>query len=203
MRYESLQRWVDPPLALTLLLAGLPLWLLTSLLSALAHGEALFIQVRIGQHEKPFRMFKLRTLRDPIPGDSPEINRTTRIGRWLRRTGLDEWPQLINILRGEMTWVGPRPLLPQYIPWYSTEERQRHVVKPGITGWAQIQGGNRLPWPQRLAADVEYVRRKSFAFDLRILMNTALFVFCRLTTNDDTTPDLIPFNEWAEQQRST
>jgi lipopolysaccharide/colanic/teichoic acid biosynthesis glycosyltransferase len=202
MRYETLQRFIDPPLALTLLLVGLPLWLIATLAAALDQGVPFFSQTRIGQHNKPFRLLKLRTMRMPQPSDRSEADRITLTGHLLRRSGLDEWPQLINILRGEMTWIGPRPLLPHYLPWYTAEERYRHAVKPGITGLAQVRGGNALRWPERLALDVEYVRRKSFAFDLLIIFYTVFFVIRRLLLNGDPTQDVIPFNEWAKQHRN-
>jgi sugar transferase EpsL len=136
----------------------------------------LFGQLRPGRGGLPFTMRKFRTLRPPsrhgthTGDDSPD--RQTRVGQFLRRTSLDELPELLNVARGEMSLVGPRPLLMQYLPLYTPEQSRRHLVRPGITGLAQVSGRNDLPWDERFALDVYYVDHHSLRLDLRILART-------------------------------
>lgn len=140
----------------------------------------LFRQERIGLGERAFMMYKFRTMHSWVDEEGellPDHQRRSRFGSWLRRTSLDELPQLWNVLRGDLALVGPRPLLVRYLPHYTPEERLRHTVRPGITGWAQINGRNLLSWDHRLALDVYYVRHKSFWFDLKILALTFGAVF--------------------------
>jgi lipopolysaccharide/colanic/teichoic acid biosynthesis glycosyltransferase len=134
-----------------------------------------FRQVRPGRDGKPFTMFKFRTMRDATDARGrplPDAARLTRFGRFLRASSLDELPELWNVLRGEMSLVGPRPLLMQYLPLYSRSQARRHDVKPGITGWAQIHGRNSLSWDEKFALDVWYVDHASVWLDLRILAGT-------------------------------
>ncbi len=143
---------------------------------------ALFRQVRVGQGERLFEMVKFRTMRDALGLDGlplPDGQRLTPLGRWLRATSLDELPELWHVVRGEMSLVGPRPLLPSYLPLYSARQRLRHEVRPGITGWAQINGRNEASWPDRLERDVWYVEHQSFALDLKILWLTVWRVLRR------------------------
>lgn len=133
-----------------------------------------FRQQRPGLQGQPFEMIKFRTMRPATPGTANEDdeNRLTPLGVWLRRTSLDELPELWNVLRGDMSFVGPRPLLMEYLELYSPEQARRHEVRPGITGWAQINGRNDIAWDTKLALDVWYVDHRSFALDLRILFRT-------------------------------
>jgi len=133
-----------------------------------------FRQLRPGRGGKLFTLYKFRTMRDPEPGSAPTPDevRLTRLGRWIRRSSLDELPQFLNVLRGEMSLVGPRPLLPQYVPRYTPEQRRRQDVLPGITGWAQVHGRCAVSWEERLADDVWYVDHWSIALDMRILART-------------------------------
>lgn len=143
-------------------------------------SPVLFQQDRIGFGERTFTMYKFRTMHAWVDEEGellPDAQRRSRFGSWLRRTSLDELPQLWNVLRGDLALVGPRPLLVRYLPFYTPEERLRHTVRPGITGWAQINGRNLLSWDHRLALDVYYVRHKSFGFDLKILALTFGAVF--------------------------
>ena len=136
----------------------------------------LFRQTRPGLHERPFRMVKFRTMRDAQDAAGrplPDAERLTAFGWFLRRTSLDELPELWNVLVGDMSLVGPRPLLMEYLPHYSTEQARRHEVRPGITGWAQVNGRNALSWNERFTLDVWYVDNWSFWLDLRILLLTA------------------------------
>ena len=145
----------------------------------LAQGRPIFFkQLRPGKNEKPFELIKFRTMvQDPNQYDAKNIQisdeeRLTKIGRMLRSTSLDELPSLINVLRGEMSLVGPRPLLMHYLKIYSKEHAKRHLVKPGVTGWAQVNGRNAISWPQKLELDVWYVENQSFLLDLKILILT-------------------------------
>ena len=174
---------------LDLLAAGAALALLSPLLLALVllvrlrlGSPVLFRHVRPGRHGEPFTLVKLRTMRDLRDARGallPDEERLTPVGRLLRRTSLDELPELWNVLRGDMSLVGPRPLLMEYLPRYSTEQARRHEVRPGITGWAQIHGRNDLSWEEKFAHDVWYADHLSFGLDLRILGRTILAVVRR------------------------
>jgi lipopolysaccharide/colanic/teichoic acid biosynthesis glycosyltransferase len=140
-----------------------------------------FAQVRPGLNGQPFRMFKFRTMTDAHDAEGqllPDTDRLPPFGRWLRATSLDELPGLWNVLNGDMSLVGPRPLLMQYLPLYSPEQARRHQVKPGLTGWAQINGRNALTWDEKFALDIWYVDNLSLWLDLRIMWATA-FKVCK------------------------
>jgi lipopolysaccharide/colanic/teichoic acid biosynthesis glycosyltransferase len=168
----------DYLLAGALVFTLMPLFfLLAFFLTLYWRGNPFYKQLRIGKGERPFYLWKFRTMYPLRVGEDPhDETRAPAVGRFLRYTGLDELPQLWNILRGEMSFVGPRPLLPEYLPLYTSLERRRHAVKPGITGWAQIQGGKALAWNEKMHYDIEYVQRQSFCFDLYILWRTPFFV---------------------------
>lgn len=145
-------------------------------------GPVFFTQQRPGLHGRPFRIVKMRTMtnaRDASGNLLPDDVRLTKLGRMLRATSIDELPQLWNVARGELSLVGPRPLLMQYLPLYSPEQARRHEVLPGITGWAQIHGRNSLSWEEKFAHDVWYVDHWSLGLDLKILARTALSVVKR------------------------
>jgi len=142
----------------------------------------IFSQVRPGIHGKLFRLFKFRTMREPIfEADrlSTDAERITALGRFLRATSLDELPELWNVLVGDMSLVGPRPLLTEYLPLYSPEQARRHEMRPGLTGWAQINGRNAITWDERFRLDVWYVDNWSLGLDIRILMGTFVKVILR------------------------
>lgn len=135
----------------------------------------LFRQRRIGLNGQPFVLYKLKTMRDPRPGEDPLLSddvRLTRLGRFLRATSLDELPTLWNVAKGDMRLVGPRPLLPEYLPLYTADQMRRHEVKPGITGWAQVNGRNAISWEEKFRLDVWYVDHRSFWLDCKILWMT-------------------------------
>ena len=156
---------------------ALPLVALTALVSLIAQGRPVFFpQVRAGKGGKAFTMYKFRTMR---PGEGGDAERLTGFGRWLRSTSLDELPELWNVVKGEMSLVGPRPLPVRYLPRYSPRQMRRHDVLPGITGWAQVNGRNSLDWDEKFRLDVEYVENRSFALDLKILFMTLAQVFRR------------------------
>ena len=145
-------------------------------------APVLFRQVRPGLHGRPFEMIKFRTMRDAVDRHGqplPDEARMTRLGSFLRAASLDELPELWNVLKGDMSLVGPRPLLMEYLPLYSAGQRRRHEVRPGITGWAQVNGRNAISWDEKFALDVWYVDNRSFWLDLKILLLTIRKVFVR------------------------
>ncbi|MBX3444222.1 MAG: sugar transferase [Planctomyces sp.] len=151
-------------------------------------SPVLFSQIRPGRDGRPFRMWKFRSMTDARGPDGellPDDQRLPAFGRWLRSTSLDELPELWNVLRGEMSLVGPRPLLMEYLPLYSEDQRRRHEVLPGVTGWAQVQGRNQTTWEDRLRQDVEYVERLSFRLDALILWRTVARVLLRTGVSAD------------------
>ena len=160
-----------------------PVLLVIAILVRIYHGSpVLFGQKRPGLHGQPFRIFKFRTMTDARAADGsplPDEQRLTRLGRFLRASSLDELPELFNVLRGEMSLVGPRPLLMQYLERYSPEQSRRHDVLPGITGWVQVNGRNALTWEDKFRLDVWYVDHWSFWLDLKILFLTVSKVFKR------------------------
>ena len=165
-----------------LMLLAPPLPLLSVLVRISFGSPALFRQVRPGLHGRPFMMVKFRTMKDErgTAGELlPDAQRLTAFGRFLRATSLDELPELWNVLRGEMSLVGPRPLLMEYLPLYSPEQARRHEVRPGITGWAQVNGRNALSWEEKFRLDVWYVDHQSFWLDLKILFLTVRQVLAR------------------------
>lgn len=168
--------------ALALLLFWPVLLILYVLVRVNLGSPALFRQQRPGLHGRPFMMVKFRTMLDALDAQGnplPDEDRLTRFGRLLRATSLDELPELWNVLKGDMSLVGPRPLLMEYLPLYSAEQARRHEVRPGITGWAQVNGRNALSWPAKFALDVWYVDNRSLLLDIRILLLTVKKVFVR------------------------
>lgn len=156
----------------------------------------LFRQTRIGLNGKPFRIVKFRTMtdqRDAAGELCPDEVRLTRFGKFLRSTSLDELPELLNILRGEMSLVGPRPLLPEYLPLYNARQAKRHEVRPGLTGWAQVNGRNALDWQARLEMDAWYVENRSLLLDLKIICKTALTVIRRHGISSAESATMTPF----------
>ena len=175
------KRVLDITLALVGMLLLCPIYLIVSLVILLSLGTpVLFRQERVGLGERVFTLFKFRTMtngKDLEGNPLPDCDRKTTLGRIIRRTSLDELPQLWNVLRGDMSFVGPRPLLVEYLPYYSPREAKRHTVQPGITGLAQVSGRNLLSWDERLKLDVEYVEHRSLRLDLVILLRTVWKVF--------------------------
>lgn len=187
-----LHRLLNLTLAILALLLFSPLMLLIAGLLYLTQRKILFFQKRPGLNEVPFVLVKFSTMSDAKAGEDEAANqlaRLTPVGKYLRKWSLDELPQLWNVIRGDMSLVGPRPLLMEYLSIYSEEEHQRHLVKPGITGWAQIHGRNYLTFKQRFEYDLWYVRNKNLWLDLRILFMTLVTVFRRegVYANEHTT----------------
>jgi sugar transferase EpsL len=181
-----LKRGVDVVVSSAALAAASPIILGAAGLIALQMGRpVLFKQQRPGLNGEPFMLLKFRTMLPPKPGreTADDAQRLTRLGQWLRKTSVDELPTLINVLRGDMSLVGPRPLLMQYLRRYSPTQQRRHEVKPGVTGWAQVNGRNALDWNTKFALDVWYVDHWSLALDVKVLVKTALVVLKRSDTS--------------------
>lgn len=178
-----MKRLFDFLVALTLLLALSPLILITALLVHIKLGSpVLFSQSRPGLHGKIFKMYKFRSMTSETDEQGnllPDSERLTSFGKFLRASSLDELPGLWNVLIGHMSLVGPRPLLVEYLPLYSSEQAKRHNVRPGITGWAQVNGRNALTWQKKFALDVWYVEHQSFLLDIKILLLTVVKVLKR------------------------
>lgn len=178
-----LKRCIDAAAALLGLMVLAPVLLIIALLIRLKLGSpVLFRQVRPGLHAKPFEMIKFRTMRDAVDKHGnplPDEQRMTRFGSLLRATSLDELPELWNVLKGDMSLVGPRPLLMEYLPLYSPEQYRRHEVRPGVTGWAQVNGRNALSWEEKFKLDVWYVDHQSLWLDIKILWLTVKKVLVR------------------------
>jgi lipopolysaccharide/colanic/teichoic acid biosynthesis glycosyltransferase len=165
-------------------------------------GPVFFRQQRPGLHGQPFEMVKFRTMtgsRDSEGNLLPDGERLTAYGRFLRSTSIDELPELWNVLKGDMSLVGPRPLLMEYLPLYSAEQRRRHEVRPGVTGWAQINGRNAISWNEKFAFDIWYVDNRSFFLDLKILSLTAKNVLIRRGVNAAGSPTMPKFTGSADR----
>lgn len=167
--------------AVDLVVAGLALVVLSPLVVAIALAvwitmgrPVLFRQLRIGRQGRPFTILKFRTMRPEREPGEPDTTRLTRIGRVLRATSLDELPQLVNILSGDMSLIGPRPTLPEQVASYAPRQHGRHAVRPGVTGWAQVNGRNSLSWPERIELDLWYIEHRTLWLDLRIVGLTLL-----------------------------
>lgn len=157
---------------------------------------AFFTQERPGRNGKIFKVIKFKTMTDErdVNGDLlPDEQRLTKVGKLIRSTSVDELPQLINVLKGDMALIGPRPLLPQYLPLYNKEQARRHEVRPGITGWAQVNGRNAISWAKKFELDVWYVDHCSFILDLRIIVLTIKKVFVREVISSETSATMEPF----------
>lgn len=166
-------------------------------------GNPFFTQIRPGKDEKLFRLIKFRTMTCQKDADGnllPDERRLNRYGKLLRSTSLDELPELINILLGQMSVVGPRPLLVKYLPLYNEEQRRRHSVRPGLTGWAQVNGRNAIRWEEKFRLDVEYVDNLSFAMDLKVIFTTVGKIFKREGISSDTSATMEEFRGTPQQQ---
>ena len=162
---------------------------------------AFFFQERPGKDEKIFKVIKFKTMTDERDAEGnllPDAQRLTKVGRVIRSTSLDELPQLINVFKGDMSLIGPRPLLPEYLPYYVGKEKLRHTVRPGITGWAQVNGRNHVKWDDRLRLDVYYVEHLTFAFDLKVLVKTVINVI----SHKDVVVDPASLGLRLDQERS-
>lgn len=167
---------IDFLIAITTLLILSPfIILITVILASANKGNPFFVQPRPGKDERLFKIIKFRTMsnkRDAHGELLPDAQRLTRVGKFVRKTSVDEIPQLLNVLKGDMSLIGPRPLLPEYLSLYNSRQRKRHLVKPGITGWAQVNGRNAISWSQKFELDVWYVENLSFSLDMKIINKT-------------------------------
>ena len=187
---KYIKRILDILISLTFIVLFSWLYLILVILVRIKLGSpVLFCQERPGYNEKIFKLYKFRTMtdkRDEKGNLLPDSERLTRFGSMLRSTSLDELPEMFNILKGDMSLIGPRPLLVEYLPYYTEEERLRHSVRPGLTGLAQVSGRNYLAWDKRLARDVEYVNHISFIMDVRIIIKTIMVVLKKEDIATDT-----------------
>lgn len=190
MYKNCLKRVFDFCIVLCVLLIIWPfLLIVTVLLLVFNEGAgAFFLQERPGYKGKPFKIIKFKTMNEKIDSNGkllPDVQRITKFGRFVRNTSIDELPQLINVLKGDMAIIGPRPLLMQYLPLYSKEQARRHDVRPGITGWAQCHGRNNLTWTKKFELDVWYVDHVSFKTDVQVIWTTAMKVLKRADIDND------------------
>ena len=189
MYKQIIKPFFDFLLSFISLLLLCPIFIVVTILLAFANnGRPFFFQDRPGKNERIFSIIKFKTMNDQTDTNGnllPDAKRLTGIGKFVRKTSLDEIPQLINVLKGDMSLVGPRPLLVEYLPLYNEEQKRRHEVKPGITGWAQINGRNAITWEDKFKYDVAYVDKISFTLDLKILFLTLKKVFKSEGINQD------------------
>ena len=200
---KYIKRILDILISLTFIVLFSWLYLILVILVRIKLGSpVLFCQKRPGYNEKIFTLYKFRTMtdkRDEKGNLLPDSERLTKFGSMLRSTSLDELPEMFNILKGDMSLIGPRPLLVEYLPYYTEEERRRHSVRPGLTGLAQVSGRNYLAWDKRLAKDVEYVNHISFIMDVRIIIKTIMVVFKKEDVSVDT--NVVEGYLWDERQK--
>ena len=198
MYKKYIKRILDIILSLIAIIVTLPIFLIVGILILIFIGQpAIFRQKRPGKNEKIFTMYKFRTMTNKKDEDGnllPDELRLTKLGKFLRKTSLDEIPEFINILKGDMSLVGPRPLLVEYLPYYTEEEHHRHDVRPGLTGLAQVNGRNNLDWDKRLKKDIEYVNNITFRNDVKIIIDTIKIVFKREGITDNKSATMTRLN---------
>lgn len=190
------KRLIDFIAAIVLFIISLPVFVIVMLLLMIANkGKAFFLQKRPGKNERIFKIIKFRTMNDKTDGHGkllPPSERLTKTGIFVRRYSMDEIPQLLNVIKGDMSLIGPRPLLIRYLPLYNAFQKQRHLIKPGITGWAQVNGRNAISWERKFELDVWYVNNMSFLLDLKIMGMTIKKVFKKdgiYSVENDIMPD--------------
>lgn len=192
------KRLIDIAAALVGLLILSPLFIVVTIgLFFVNQGKPFFFQVRPGKDQKAFKIIKFKSMSDKKDADGnplPDYLRITKLGGFVRRASIDELPQLINVLKGDMSLVGPRPLLFKYIPLYSQQQLRRHDVRPGITGWAQVNGRNSISWTEKFNYDIYYVDNVSFMLDMKILLKTFIKVIKKEGINQSSNLSMPPFN---------
>ena len=198
MYKKYIKRILDIILSLIAIIVTLPIFLIVGILVLIFIGQpAIFRQKRPGKNEKIFTMYKFRTMTNKKDEDGnllPDELRLTKLGKFLRKTSLDEIPEFINILKGDMSFVGPRPLLVEYLPYYKEEEHHRHDVRPGLTGLAQVNGRNNLDWNDKFQKDLEYVNNITFINDVKIIIDTIKIVFKREGITDNKSATMTRLN---------
>lgn len=191
------KRFFDVIVSAVALMAALPLFLVISLVLFVQNrGSVFFYQKRPGLNEKPFYIIKFKTMTDRRDTDGnllPDMERITMVGGWIRMLSLDELPQLLNVLKGDMSLIGPRPLLSKYLHLYSDRQRRRHEVKPGITGWAQINGRNSISWEEKFELDLYYIEHYTFTLDIQIIWLTIIKILKREGINQSDARPMQPF----------
>ena len=198
MYQKYIKRLLDIILSLLAIIITFPIFLIIGILILMFIGQpAIFRQKRPGKNEKIFTMYKFRTMTNKKDEDGnllPDELRLTKLGKFLRKTSLDEIPEFINILKGDMSFVGPRPLLVEYLPYYTEEEHHRHDVRPGLTGLAQVNGRNNLDWNDKFQKDLEYVNNITFINDVKIIIDTIKIVFKREGITDNKSATMTRLN---------
>lgn len=202
---DYIKRILDFTLALVMLVLLSPLLIVVYIWLTIANkgAGALFTQERPGKDERIFKLYKFKSMTDERDAEGnllPDAQRLTQVGRFVRKTSLDELPQLWNVLKGDMSFIGPRPLLVQYLPLYNEEQRRRHNVRPGITGWAQVNGRNAISWQQKFKLDIYYVDHLSFWLDIKIIWLTIKKVVVREGINSETSATMEAFTGNNERQ---
>lgn len=203
MYRDFFKRGIDFLIALVALVCISPVLAVVTIWLHFANkgAGAFFLQERPGLHGKIFKIIKYKTMTDERDAEGnllPDKDRLTAVGKFVRKTSIDELPQLINVLKGDMALIGPRPLLPEYLPYYTERERLRHTVRPGISGWAQVNGRNHVLWEERFEYDAYYAEHLSFAMDIRIIIMTFKKVIQR--KDIEASPNLMNFDEYRRQQ---
>lgn len=203
MYRDFFKRGIDFLIALVALVCISPVLAVVTIWLHFANkgAGAFFLQERPGLHGKIFKIIKYKTMTDERDAEGnllPDKDRITAVGKFVRKTSIDELPQLINVLKGDMALIGPRPLLPEYLPYYTERERLRHTVRPGISGWAQVNGRNHVLWEERFEYDAYYAEHISFAMDIRIIIMTFKKVIQR--KDIEASPNLMNFDEYRRQQ---
>lgn len=191
MYQHFFKRFFDFWIALTALIILSPILLVVTIWLHFANkgAGAFFLQERIGKNERPFKIYKFKSMTDERSADGkllPDAQRLTKVGKFVRSTSIDELPQLINVLKGDMALIGPRPLPPSYLPYYNNIEARRHEVRPGISGWAQVNGRKNITWDKKLECDVYYVNNMSLLLDIKIIFLTVYKVFKRESVGVET-----------------
>lgn len=204
MYKKYIKRILDIILSLIAIIVTLPIFLIVGILILIFIGQpAIFRQKRPGKNEKIFTMYKFRTMTNKKDEDGnllPDELRLTKLGKFLRKTSLDEIPEFINILKGDMSFVGSRPLLVEYLPYYTEEEHHRHDVRPGLTGWAQANGRNLVNWDERFKLDLEYVNNVSLKMDIKVILKTINVVLKREGITDGKTETMIFLDEERKEK---
>ena len=204
---HMLKRWFDLLIASIGIIAILPFFLLVTLLVRINLGSPVFFeQTRPGKNANPFKMIKFRSMTNDKDNNGnflPNEKRVTGFGQVLRSTSLDELPELFNVIKGDMSLVGPRPLLMEYLPHFNENQKKRHQVRPGITGWAQVNGRNAINWDQKLALDVWYVENQSFWLDIKILIMTLVKVLKRSDINNSEYEPMPRFDIYMMSKKSS
>ena len=203
MYRDFFKRGIDFVIALVALVCISPVLAVVTVWLHFANkgAGAFFLQERPGLHGKIFKIIKYKTMTDERDAEGnllPDKDRITAVGKFVRKTSIDELPQLIKVLEGDMALIGPRPLLPEYLPYYTERERLRHTVRPGISGWAQVNGRNHVLWEERFEYDAYYAEHLSFAMDIRIIIMTFKKVIQR--KDIEASPNLMNFDEYRRQQ---